>query len=121
MAHYAKVRDQLVVDVIVAEADFFNTFVDSTAGEWIKTSYNTHGGNHYNSVGEQDDGIALRKNFAGIGFTYDKGKDFFIPPQPYPSWTFNEDTCRWTPPQPYPDDDKNYRWDEATTSWVEEA
>ena len=120
MSHYAKVRDQLVVDVIVAEAAFFNTFVDSTAGEWIKTSYNTHGGNHYNSVGEQDDGMALRKNYAGIGYTYDSTRDAFIAPQPYPSWLLNEDTCQWESPVAYPDDDdKMYTWDEATTNWTE--
>jgi hypothetical protein len=122
MAHYAKVRDHLVVEVIVAEADFFNTFVDSTAGEWIKTSYNTKGGKHYDPETLKEDlGTPLRKNFAGIGFTYDKSKDVFIPPNQYASWTLNEDTCQWTPPQPYPVDGEMYSWDEATLSWVEEV
>jgi len=113
MAHYAKVTDGIVQQVIVAEAEFFDTFVDSSPGEWIQTSYNTRGGVHL------DDGTPLRKNFAGIGDTYDATRDAFIPPQPYPSWTLNEDTCLWEAPVAYPDDDKMYEWDEETTSWVE--
>ena len=113
MAHYAKVTDGKVTQVIVAEADFFDTFVDSSPGEWIQTSYNTHGGQH--TLG----GTPLRKNYAGIGYSYDRTKDAFIPPQPYASWTLDEETCLWNPPTPYPTDDKLYHWDEATTSWVE--
>jgi hypothetical protein len=114
MAHYAKVNNGIVEQVIVAEADFFDTFIDSSAGSWLQTSYNTYGGEH------RDGKTPLRKNYAGIGFTYDPVRDAFIPPQPYPSWLLNEDTCRWTPPTPRPDDDKMYSWDEATTSWKEE-
>jgi len=120
MAHYAKVADGIVEQVIVAEADFFDTFVDSSPGEWIQTSYNTHGGIHYSpETGEPDDGTPLRKNYAGVGFTYDKTRDAFYAPQPYPSWVLNEDTCQWGAPVAYPDDDKMYDWDEETTSWVE--
>jgi hypothetical protein len=113
MAHYAKVSNGLVTQVIVAEAEFFDTFVDSSPGEWIKTSYNTQGGVH------SDGGVALRKNYAGVGFTYDSVRDAFIPPQPYNSWTLNEDTCLWDSPVPYPTDDKDYTWDEDTTNWIE--
>lgn len=112
MSHFAKVLDGKVIQVIVAEQEFFDTFVDTSAGEWIQTSYNTHGGEH--TLG----GTPLRKNFAGIGYTYDKDKDAFIPPQPYMSWTLNETTCLWEAPVAYPTDDNNYIWDEATTSWI---
>lgn len=113
MAHFAKVTDGKVVQVIVAEPEFFETFVDSSAGEWIQTSYNTHGGVH--SLG----GTPLRKNYAGIGFTYDRTRDAFIPPQPFASWMLNEETCLWDAPTPYPTDGKFYYWNEGTTSWVE--
>lgn len=112
MAHFAKVRDDVVVQVIVAEPDFFNTFVDSSPGEWVQTSYNTHGGQH-------PEGRPLRKNYAGIGYTYDRDRDAFIPPRPFASWTLNEDTCLWDAPMPYPDDGNEYRWNEETMSWVE--
>ena len=113
MAHYAKVENGLVAQVIVAEPEFFDTFVDSSPGEWIQTSYNTEGGVHL--LG----GTPLRKNYAGVGDTYDSTRDAFIPPQPYASWTLNEDTCQWEAPVPYPTDDLMYSWDEDTTSWVE--
>ena len=113
MAHFAKVVDGVVTQVIVAEPEFFQTFVDSSPGEWIQTSYNTHGGEH--KLG----GTPLRKNYAGIGFTYDRVKDAFIPPKPFASWVLNEDTCLWDAPVAMPDDGKIYTWDEATTNWVE--
>ena len=113
MAHFAKVQDGIVTQVIVAEPEFFDTFVDSSPGEWVQTSYNTHGGVHANG------GTPLRKNYAGIGFTYDKERDAFIPPKPFPSWVLNEDTCLWGAPVPYPQDGKHYQWDEATLNWVE--
>jgi len=113
MAHFAKVVDGKVSQVIVAEPEFFETFVDSSPGEWIQTSYNTHGGQH--TLG----GTPLRKNYAGIGFTYDRTLDAFIPPQPYPSWILNEETCLWNAPVAYPTDGKTYNWDEATTNWIE--
>lgn len=119
MAHYAKVVDNTVTQVIVAEAEFFETFVDSSPGEWIQTSYNTRGNVHYGPDNTPDSGVALRGNYAGIGYTYDRANDVFYAPQPYPSWTLNESTWTWAAPTPYPTDGKAYRWDEATTSWVE--
>ena len=113
MAHFAKVVDGKVTQVIVAEPEFFETFVDTSPGEWIQTSYNTRGGEH--TLG----GTPLRKNYAGIGFTYDRTRDAFIPPQPFPSWVLDEDTCLWNAPVAVPTDGKHYTWDEATTSWVE--
>tara|TARA_B100001939_G_C16933677_1_gene615020 strand:- start:1829 stop:2203 length:375 start_codon:yes stop_codon:yes gene_type:complete len=118
MSHYAKVKDGKVIDVIVAEADFFDTFVDETPGEWIQTSYNTKGGVH--KLG----GTPLRKNYAGIGYTYDKNLDAFIPPRLFPSWTLNETTCLWEPPIVKPNTGR-YKWDEElyqsdnTQGWVE--
>ena len=122
MSHYAKVSNGLVTQVLVAEAEFFDTFVDSSPGEWVQTSYNTLGGVHYNPDTNEpstDQTKALRKNYAGVGYTYDSVRDAFIPPQPYNSWTLNEDTCQWDSPVPYPTDDLMYSWDEDTTSWVE--
>jgi hypothetical protein len=113
MSHFAKVNNGTVEQVIVAEPEFFTTFVDSSPGEWIQTSYNTRGGVHANG------GTPLRKNYAGIGYTYDRVRDAFIPPKPYASWILNEDTCLWDAPVAYPDDGKNYSWDEATTNWIE--
>ena len=113
MGHFAKVVDGTVTQVIVAEPEFFETFVDSSPGEWIQTSYNTHGGVHKNG------GTPLRKNYAGIGYTYDRTRDAFIPPKPYPSWVLNDDTCLWSAPTPMPEDGKVYQWDEPTTSWIE--
>ena len=112
MAHYAKVNNGIVETVIVAEAEFFDTFVDSSPGHWIQTSYNTKGGVHLN--GE----TPLRKNYAGIGYTYDLERDAFIEPQPFASWTLNETTCLWEAPTSYPDDGEDYEWNESTTAWV---
>ncbi len=112
MGHYAKVRDGIVVQVIVAEAEIFDTFVDSSPGEYIQTSYNTHGGVHV--LG----GPPLRKNFAGIGYTYDRGRDAFIPPKPFPSWLLNEESCLWEPPVAYPQDGGRYVWDESGGAWA---
>lgn len=112
MSHFAKVVDGVVTQVIVAEPEFFETFVDSSPGEWIQTSYNTHGGVHANG------GTPLRKNYAGIGYTYDRTRDAFIPPQPFASWTLSDDTCLWSAPVAYPTDGNLYTWDEATLSWA---
>jgi hypothetical protein len=112
MAHFAKVLGDKVTQVIVAEPEFFDTFIDSTPGMWIQTSYNTHGGQHL--LG----GEPLRKNFAGIGFTYNYNLDAFIPPKPYNSWILNEETCLWESPVEYPSDGLHYGWDETTTSWT---
>lgn len=123
MGHYAKITDGIVQQVIVAEAEFFDTFVDSSPGEWIQTSYNTRGGVHYkpdSNEPSEDQTKALRKNYAGLGFSYDRMRDVFIPPKPYASWVLNEETCLWNAPTPMPTDDKMYIWDETTTSWVEQ-
>ena len=122
MGHFAKVVDSKVVQNIVAEADFFDTFVDTSAGTWLQNSYNTRGGIHYDPVtGEPsaDQSKALRGNFAGIGYTYDHANDVFYAPQPYASWTISAPTWTWEAPVAYPTDGKPYKWDEATTSWVE--
>ena len=120
MAHFAKVQNGIVTQVIVAEPEFFETFVDTSPGEWIQTSYNTRGGVHYDPETNEpstDQSKALRKNYAGTGFTYDKTRDAFIPPQPYPSWTLNEETCLWDSPVPYPEDGQIYNWNEETQTW----
>ena len=114
MSHFAKVLDGKVTQVIVAEPEFFNTFVDSSPGEWIQTSYNTHGNQH-------PEGRPLRGNYASIGFTYDRQNDVFYAPQPYSSWALNQSTWLWEAPTPMPQDGKSYKWDEATTSWIEQA
>jgi hypothetical protein len=113
MGHFAKVVDGKVTQVIVAEQEFFDTFVDTSPGTWLRTSYNTIGGVHTQG------GTPLRKNYAGIGYSYDATRDAFIPPQPYASWLLNEDTCQWSAPIPMPTDGKFYKWDEPTTAWVE--
>jgi hypothetical protein len=110
MSHFAKVVDGIVTQVIVAEPEFFQTFVDSSPGEWIQTSYNTHGGQHSNG------GTPLRKNYAGIGYSYDRTKDAFIPPKPYPSWVLNETSCVYEAPVAMPTEGF-YTWNEETTSW----
>jgi hypothetical protein len=122
MGHFAKVSNGIVTRVIVAEADFFNNFVDDSPGQWIQTSYNTRGGVHYQpntNEPSEDQSKALRKNYAGIGYTYDSTKDAFIPPQPFNSWTLNEDTCLWDAPVAYPTDGKLYKWNEEILNWEE--
>jgi len=120
MAHFAKVIDGIVDQVIVAEPEFFDSFVDSTPGKWVQTSYNTNGGVHYDpETGEPsvDQSKALRKNYAGRGYTYDKTRDAFIPPCDYPSWTLNETSCLWEPPVERPDDGQLYNWNETEQRW----
>ncbi len=133
MAHYAKVLDNKVVNVIVAEAEFFDTFVDDSPGEWIQTSYNTRGGKHYDpNSGAEDSGTPVRKNFAAVGYVYDRTADAFYEPRPLDkdgelceSWTLNNTTYQWVCPINYPGDDKKYDWDESlyksdnTKGWVE--
>jgi hypothetical protein len=114
MSHFAKVLDGKVTQVIVAEPEFFETFVDSSPGAWIQTSYNTRGNQHPN-------GTPLRGNYAGVGYTYDAQNDVFYAPQPFASWVLNTTTWLWEAPVAMPTDDKVYRWDEATTSWKETA
>ena len=110
MAHYAKVEDGVVTQVIVADnKEWCET---NLGGTWVQTSYNTAG-----NVNSRDGGVALHKNYAGIGYTFDGTG--FAAPQPFPSWTKNSTTYLWEAPTPMPVDDKRYTWDEATTSWVE--
>ena len=117
MAHFAKIEDGVVTDVhvvnntVITDADgneqesIGKEFLVGLHGEatWVQTSYNKN----------------FRKNYAGVGYTYDETRDAFIAPKPYPSWLLNEDTCQWNSPTPYPDDGKEYLWNEDTTSWVE--
>ena len=112
MGHFAKVVDGKVTQVIVAEPEFFDTFVDSSPGTWIQTSYNTIGGKH--TQGKKP----LRGNYAGIGYTYNQTNDVFYAPQPYASWVLNNETWTWEAPTPMPEDGKIYKWDEPT-GWVE--
>lgn len=129
MAHYAKVVDGAVVNVIVAEKNFIDTLPD--AGAWVKTSYNMRGGVYYDAVTNlphpnQEEMISgdegrQRKNYAGYGFTYDVNRDAFIPPKPFSSWALNEETCLWEAPVPMPEDEFVYRWDEDGLQWVKEG
>lgn len=113
MSHFAKVENGLVTQVIVIEQDVLASGLWGDPASWVQTSYNTYGGQH--TLG----GTPLRKNYAGIGFTYDSVRDAFIAPQPFNSWLLNEDTCQWEAPTPMPVDGKLYKWDEETVSWKE--
>ena len=108
MGHYARVENGKVVEVIKASSSFIENF----PGNWIKTSYNTHAGVHFENK------TPLRKNFAGVGYIYDPEKDAFIPPKVYDSWVLNEETCLWEPPIPMPEEG-SYVWNEQTQSWDE--
>ena len=112
MAHFARIENGLVTKVIVAEQDF----VDGQDGQWVQTSYNTRAGIHYApNSNDPDEGIALRKNFAGIGYAYDEQRDAFIPPKPFPSWLLDEPTCTWEAPILRPEGD--YWWNEEIQAW----
>ena len=118
MAHWAELDgDNVVLRVLVGSNgdsdEGYQWLIDNLGGTWVKTSYNTQGGVH--SLG----GTPLRKNYAGIGYTYDSVRDAFIPPKPFNSWVINESSCLWEAPVAYPTDGKMYTWDEASTSWVE--
>lgn len=126
MAHFAKLdSNNLVIFVTVGrDEDREEELCARTGDVYKQTSYNTRGGVHYQADGNPsaDQSKALRKNYAGLGYTYDAQRDAFIPPKPYASWVLNEQTCWWDAPVPMPADasaEKRYRWDEATTSWVE--
>jgi hypothetical protein len=121
MGHFCKVVDSKVVSVIVAEPEFFDTFVDSSPGQWLQVSYNTRGKVHYGQDGQPsaDQSKALRGNYPGIGYTYDPVADVFYAPQPYASWVLSPHTALWEAPVAMPTDGKAYEWDEATTSWKE--
>jgi hypothetical protein len=112
MAHFAQVVNGTVVNVIVAELEYIATIDSITTGDWVQTSYNTHGGVHTNG------GTPLRKNYAGVGYTYDTYRDAFIPPKPYSKWVLNESTCLWEPPIPRPNDGNVYEWDDPAGNWV---
>jgi len=111
MAHFAKVEDGIVTEVLVIEQDVIDTGLFGDPALWVQTSYNTHGGQH-------PDGRPLRMNYAGIGFTYDAERDAFYAPQPFPSWVLDEETCFWTAPILYPTDGKAYEWDEDAQAWT---
>ena len=130
MSHFAKVEDGIVTNVIVAEQDFID---NHCSGTWIQTSYNTRGNVHYGQDGNPDGGVALRANYAGIGYTYDSTQDVFYAPRPVDkngvsnaSWTLGSNSYIWNPPIPFPDDDKFYYWDENvyqadnTKGWIEQ-
>ena len=119
MSNYAKIVGEIVTQVIVADEDFFKTFIDISPGQWIQTSFNTRGGVHYAPNSNiPDGGVALRGNYAGIGHTYDSKNDVFYAPQPYPSWVISAPSWIWQPPIPYPNDKNTYNWDEQTKSWA---
>ena len=111
MAHFAKVENGIVTQVIVAEQDVIDSGLFGDPSSWIQTSYNTYGGLHKNY------GTPLRKNYAGIGYSYDSTRDAFIPPKPYNSWVLNEETCLWEAPV-QPPVAPSYSWDEATQTWI---
>jgi hypothetical protein len=115
MAHFAKLDENNVVVFVTVGRDEDNgkeaELTARTGDVYKQTSYNTYGGVH--ALG----GTPFRKNYAGIGYTYDAGRDAFIPPKLYNSWTLNETSCLWEPPTPYPNDDNRYKWNESTTSW----
>ena len=120
MSHFAKVIDGIVETVHVVEQDYIDSGKLGDPDNWVQTSYNTRGGVHYApNSNEPDGGIALRKNYAGKGYTYDQTRDAFIAPKPFASWTLDESTCQWEPPVAHPGYDKTHIWNEATTNWVE--
>ena len=112
MNHFAKVKNGIVTQVIVAEQDVIDSGLFGDG--WVQTSYNTHGGQH-------PEGRPLRKNYAGVGYTYDAGLDAFIPSKPYPSWLLDKTTCLWGAPVTMPNDGKIYTWNEDVQNWVEAA
>jgi hypothetical protein len=125
LAHFAKLDSNNVVIFVTVGRDEDNgkeaELTARTGDVYKQTSYNTRGGVHYQADGtpSADQSKAFRKNYAGLGYTYDAGRDAFIPPKPYNSWVLNETTCLWDAPVAMPTDGKRYSWDEATTSWVE--
>jgi hypothetical protein len=110
MSHFAKVENGIVTQVIVAEQDVIDSGLFGTG--WIQTSYNTYGGQH-------PEGRPLRKNYAGVGYTYDSTRDAFISPKPFASWVLNETSCDWYAPTPMPTDGKMYSWNEEQLAWIE--
>jgi hypothetical protein len=127
MSHFAKIENGIVIDVIVAEQDFINSGAVGDPSLWVQTSFNTRGGVHYGQDGQPDGGIALRKNYAIIGGTYDSVIDAFISIKPYASWVLNTETCLWEAPIPKPAKFNTdtliiyYVWNENTISWDEKS
>ena len=117
MSHFAKVENGLVTEVIVAEQDFIDSGLVGDPAQWIQTSYNTRGSVHYGPDGQPDGGVALRGNYAGIGYTYDAVNDVFYAPPPFTSWTLNETTWSWQAPVPMPVDGNYYAWNEELLEW----
>jgi len=123
MSHFAKIENGVVTFVTVGRQEDDGRelqLCERTGDTYRQTSYNTRGGVHYNQQGEPsaDQSKALRKNYAGIGYTFDEVRDAFIPPKPYESWVLNEDTCLWDSPVPYPSNGELYEWDETNGEWV---
>jgi len=129
VSHFAKLDENNVVTFVTVgrqEDDGLEAELTARTGDvYRQTSYNTYGGVHYttdddgNRVPSEDQSKALRKNYAGIGFTYDADRDAFIPPQPFESWVLDEDTCLWEAPVAYPEDGATYSWDEESGAWIE--
>jgi len=119
MAHFAKIENGVVAQVVVAEEAFISTGALGDPANWVQTSYNTRGGVHYGQDGNPSGREQLRKNYAGVGFAYDEQRDAFIPPKPFPSWTLSEDTCLWNAPTPMPTEGGPFTWNESTLSWDE--
>ena len=119
MGHYAKVVNGFVTQVIVAEQEFIDTFMNIDTETWVQTSYNTRAGIHYAANSDApDNGVALRGNYAGIGYTYDQANDVFYAPQPFPSWTISAPNWTWIAPVAMPTVGRVYTWNEATQTWV---
>jgi hypothetical protein len=123
VSHFAVIdENNIVTQVLVIEQEVIDTGHFGNPKNFVQTSYNTRGGVHYGSDGQPDNGVALRKNYAGIGHTYDKERDAFVAPKPFPSWVLDEETCYWVAPVAMPDSTNldpglSYVWDEETVSW----
>jgi hypothetical protein len=119
MSHYAKVLNNKVINSIAAEAEFFDTFVDTSPGQWLQTSYNSRANTHYLPNSDTPSGQpALRANFASVGDNYDPINDVFYAPQPYTHWVLNTTKWIWEPPIPYPTGGDPYQWDDSANTWA---
>lgn len=120
MAHFAQIdENNIVTQVIIIDQETINTGRFGEPNTFIQTSFGTRGGVHYGEDGHPDNGTPLRKNYAFTGYIYDTVRDAFYAPQPFPSWTLDEDTCFWMPPVTPPSDGKFYEWNEETLNWIE--
>jgi hypothetical protein len=125
MAHWAELDSNNVVTRVLvgdnndpAGDEGYQWLIDNLGGTWVKTSYNAVGGKWRNpETNEITENPGFRKNYAGIGYTYDSGRDAFIPPKPFNSWVLDENTCLWTAPLAYPNDGQFYIWNEEAVSW----